>query len=86
MRALKRVLAVGALTAPLMIGCAGLASANEGPEAHWGNTSFVADETGACFAQSFSVVSPNGVEHGSHLICADSTGVSGFFTDAGASW
>ncbi|MGW4384893.1 hypothetical protein [Kitasatospora sp. NPDC004531] len=86
MRAIKRVLAVGALTGPLMIGCAGLASADQDPSAHFSQIQFAADANGACFSKVFSVVSPNGVEHGNQVICADSSGVSGFFTEAGASF
>ncbi|MFF0294566.1 hypothetical protein ACFYS8_35300 [Kitasatospora sp. NPDC004615] len=88
MRALKRVLAIGALTAPLVIGCAGLASAHEGPHegpgAHWSKSQFIANEEGAGFAEAFSFVGPDGVEHGKRWIWADDHGVSGSFIESGA--
>ncbi|MFD8483925.1 hypothetical protein [Kitasatospora sp. NPDC059673] len=90
MRSLKRVLAAGAIAVPLVIGCAGLASAHEGheehegPSAHWGQSQFVANEEGAGLAESFSVVGPDGVEHGTRWIWAGDDGVFGSFTEAGA--
>ncbi|MFJ5926980.1 hypothetical protein ACIQF6_30760 [Kitasatospora sp. NPDC092948] len=83
MRALKRVLAVGALTAPLVIGCAGLASADDF-DAHFGKTQFVANESGAGLAEKCSYVDEHGVEHHDFWIWADDNGVSGSFTEAGA--
>ncbi|MFD8597561.1 hypothetical protein ACFV1L_21420 [Kitasatospora sp. NPDC059646] len=86
MRALKRVLAVGALAAPLMIGCAGLAAAQEGLNADWGQGRFVANENGAGVAGASSSVAPDGVAHTDFWIWADDTGVAGSFTGSGATW
>ncbi|MFJ1796899.1 hypothetical protein [Kitasatospora griseola] len=88
MRAVKRVLAVTALAAPLVIGCAGLASAHEGahegPEAHFAQAQFIANEEGAGEAGVASVVSPNSVDHIAGWVFAGDEGVSGSFTDSGA--
>ncbi|MFE7526624.1 hypothetical protein ACFU7Y_12945 [Kitasatospora sp. NPDC057542] len=86
MRAVKRVLAVGALTAPLVIGCAGLASAQEGLDANFGKGQFVANQNGAGVADVNSVVSPDGVQHTDFWIWADDSGVSGAFSGSGATW
>ncbi|MFD8478452.1 hypothetical protein [Kitasatospora sp. NPDC059673] len=90
MRALKRVLAVTALAAPLVIGCAGLASAHEGheghegPEAHFSQNQFVANEEGAGEAHVFSEVDGDGVEHGVSCVFAGDEGVEGSHTESGA--
>ncbi|MFJ6620418.1 hypothetical protein ACIQOW_22965 [Kitasatospora sp. NPDC091335] len=86
MRALKRVVAVGALTVPLVIGCAGLASAQEGLDASFGKGQFIANENGAGVASTQSSVSPDGVSHADFWIWADDTGVYGSFTGSGATW
>ncbi|KIQ66177.1 hypothetical protein TR51_00295 [Kitasatospora griseola] len=83
MRAVKRVLALGALTAPLVIGCAGLASADDF-DAHFDKSQFIANESGAGFANTGSFVDENGVEHHAFWIWADDNGVSGSFLDSGA--
>ncbi|MEV7185257.1 hypothetical protein [Kitasatospora sp. NPDC093102] len=85
MRALKRVVAVGALTVPLVIGCAGLASATEGIDANFGKGFFVANQNGAGVAAVESHVGPDGISHADFWIWADDNGVSGSFTGAGAS-
>ncbi|MFJ9457745.1 hypothetical protein ACIRST_22005 [Kitasatospora sp. NPDC101447] len=86
MRAFKRVLAVGALTAPLVIGCAGLASATEGLSADFGKGGFMANQNGAGVAAVESAVSPDGVSHAGFWILADDNGVSGSFAGSGATW
>ncbi|MFE6499560.1 hypothetical protein [Kitasatospora sp. NPDC057738] len=86
MRALKRVLAVSALTVPLVIGAAGLASAQEGLDASWGSGQFIVNQNGAGVAAAESSVSPEGVSHADFWIWADDTGVSGSFTGSGATW
>ncbi|MFJ6621593.1 hypothetical protein ACIQOW_28975 [Kitasatospora sp. NPDC091335] len=86
MRALKRVLAVGALTVPLVIGCAGLASATEGLDASFGQGFFVANQNGAGAAAVESSVSPEGVSHADFFVWADDSGVVGGFTGSGATW
>ncbi|WP_030244797.1 hypothetical protein [Streptomyces sp. NRRL S-350] len=86
MRAFKRVLAVSALTAPLVIGCAGLASAQEGLSADFGKGAFIANQHGAGVAAVESAVSPDGISHADFFIWADDNGVSGSFTGSGASW
>ncbi|MFD5434436.1 hypothetical protein ACFWJ4_20060 [Kitasatospora sp. NPDC127067] len=86
MRALKRVLAVSALTVPLVIGAAGLASAHEGLDANWGSGQFIVNQYGAGVADANSVVSPDGVQHTDFWIWADDNGVSGAFTGSGATW
>ncbi|MFF7993252.1 hypothetical protein ACFZDG_26075 [Kitasatospora xanthocidica] len=86
MRAFKRVLTVAALTTPLVIGCAGLASANEGLSADFGKGAFVANQNGAGVAAVESSVSPDGISHAGFLIWADDNGVSGSFAGSGASW
>ncbi|MFD8755119.1 hypothetical protein ACFV0O_29705 [Kitasatospora sp. NPDC059577] len=86
MRAFKRVVALAALTTPLVIGCAGLASAQEGLDAAWGKGAFVANQNGAGVAAAESSVSPDGVPHADFWIRADDNGVSGSFTGAGATW
>ncbi|KDN80914.1 hypothetical protein [Kitasatospora cheerisanensis] len=86
MRAVKRVLAVGALAVPLVLGCAGLASAQEGLDANFGKGQFVANEDGAGVAGTQSSVSPDGVSHSDFWVWADETGVRGSFTGAGATW
>ncbi|OKJ05636.1 hypothetical protein [Kitasatospora sp. CB01950] len=83
MRAIKRVLALGALTAPLVIGCAGLAAADE-PSAHFSQSQFVANEDGAGEAGVSSVVSPNCVEHIKGWVWSGDEGVTGSFSDSGA--
>ncbi|MGX4734729.1 hypothetical protein ACI1MP_01940 [Kitasatospora griseola] len=84
MRGIKRVLAVTALAAPLAIGCAGLASAHEGPEAHFEKGQFVANEEGAGEANVFSKVDEGGVEHGAGWVFAGDEGVEGSHNEAGA--
>ncbi|MFF0297328.1 hypothetical protein ACFYS8_15780 [Kitasatospora sp. NPDC004615] len=90
MRAIKRVLAIGALAAPLVIGCAGLASAHEGheghegPEAHFSQSHFVANEEVAGESKVFSEVEPGGVEHGEACVFAGDEGVEGSHTESGA--
>ncbi|MER6304233.1 hypothetical protein ABT247_32460 [Kitasatospora sp. NPDC001539] len=86
MRALKRVLAVSALTAPLVIGCAGLASAQEGLDADWGKGQFVANQNGAGVAGAESHVGSDGISHADFWLWADDNGVSGSFAGSGASW
>ncbi|MFF4925947.1 hypothetical protein ACFY4B_35695 [Kitasatospora sp. NPDC001261] len=86
MRALKRVLAASALTVPLVIGAAGLASAQEGLDASWGKGQFIANENGAGIAGAESSVSPEGVSHADFWVWSDDTGVSGAFTGSGATW
>ncbi|MER7845073.1 hypothetical protein ABTZ03_14150 [Kitasatospora sp. NPDC096077] len=86
MRTLQRVLAVGALAAPLVLGCAGLASAQEGLEANYGTGQFVANENGAGIADANSAVTSDGAQHTNYWIWADDSGVSGAFTGAGATW
>ncbi|MFI9787070.1 hypothetical protein ACIHEI_26720 [Kitasatospora sp. NPDC051984] len=87
MRAIKRVLAIGALAAPLVIGCAGLASAHEGhegPEAHFSKSQFVANEEVAGESKVFSEVEPGEVEHGEACVFAGDEGVEGSHTESGA--
>ncbi|MFE4519790.1 hypothetical protein ACFRAR_38065 [Kitasatospora sp. NPDC056651] len=86
MRALKRVVAVGALTVPLVIGCAGLASAAapEGLDANFGQGQFIVNENGAGFQVADSHVGSDGVSHTGYWIWADDTGVYGAYTGAGA--
>ncbi|MFG2695893.1 hypothetical protein [Kitasatospora sp. NPDC048407] len=86
MRALKRVLAVSALAAPLVVGCAGLASAQEDLSANFDQGQFAANQSGAGEAATTSVVSPYGVQHTDFMIWADDSGVSGGFNGAGASY
>ncbi|MFJ6379034.1 hypothetical protein ACIQI7_03335 [Kitasatospora sp. NPDC092039] len=86
MRALKRVVAVGALTVPLVLGCAGLASAAEGIDANYGKGYFTANENGAGLAAVESHVGPDGVSHADFWIWADDNGVSGSFTGSGATF
>ncbi|MFE4393572.1 MULTISPECIES: hypothetical protein [Streptomycetaceae] len=86
MRTLKRVLAVSALTVPLVIGAAGLASAQEGLDASWGQGQFIANQNGAGVAGAESSVSPDGVSHADFWVWSDDTGVSGAFTGSGATW
>ncbi|MFJ6777395.1 hypothetical protein ACIQOV_41665 [Kitasatospora sp. NPDC091257] len=86
MRALKRVLAVSALTVPLVIGAAGLASAQEGLDATWGSGQFIVNQHGAGVADANSVVNSDGVQHTDFWIWADDSGVSGAFTGSGATW
>ncbi|MEU3573597.1 hypothetical protein AB0E96_35030 [Kitasatospora sp. NPDC036755] len=86
MRSFQRVLAVAALTTPLVIGCAGLASAQEGLDASFGKGQFIANENGAGVASTQSSVSPDGLSHADFWIWADDTGVYGSFTGAGATW
>ncbi|WP_316520386.1 hypothetical protein [Kitasatospora brasiliensis] len=86
MRALKHVLAVGALTVPLVIGCAGLASATEGLDASFGKGQFVVNENGAGVAGTESSVSSDGISHADYWMWVDETGVYGSFTGAGATW
>ncbi|GAA2985771.1 hypothetical protein [Kitasatospora sp. NPDC006786] len=84
MRALKRVLAVSALTVPLVIGAAGLASAHGSIDANYGKGFFTANENGAGLAAVESHVGPDGVEHADFWIWADDNGVTGSFTGSGA--
>ncbi|GAB7188419.1 hypothetical protein ATKI12_8250 [Kitasatospora sp. Ki12] len=86
MRAFKRVLTVAALTAPLVMGCAGLASAQEGLSADYGKGAFVANQNGAGVGALESSVSPDGIAHAEFFIWADENGVSGSFVGSGASW
>ncbi|MEU3567544.1 hypothetical protein AB0E96_03800 [Kitasatospora sp. NPDC036755] len=86
MRAVKRVLAVAALTTPLVIGCAGLASATEGLDASFGQGFFTANQNGAGFGANQSSVSPDGLSHATAWTYADDTGVTGSFTGSGATW
>ncbi|MFF2547694.1 hypothetical protein ACFVUY_34740, partial [Kitasatospora sp. NPDC058063] len=86
MRALKRVVAVGALTVPLVLGCAGLASAHEGIDANYGKGFFTANEDAAALAAVESHVGEDGVSHASFWIIADDEGVTGSFTGAGATF
>ncbi|MEU1283903.1 hypothetical protein [Kitasatospora sp. NPDC005856] len=86
MRALKRVLAVSALTVPLVIGCAGLASATEGLDASWGQGFFTANQHGAGVGANESSVSSDGVSHANFWIWSDDDGVTGSFTGSGATW
>ncbi|MET8545842.1 hypothetical protein ABZW03_35180 [Kitasatospora sp. NPDC004799] len=85
MRALKRVVAVGALTVPLVLGCSGLASA-EGINADYVKGYFTANEDGAGLAGLESHVGPDGVSHADFWIWADDSGVSGSFTGSGATF
>ncbi|MFI2611675.1 hypothetical protein [Kitasatospora sp. NPDC018619] len=86
MRAVKRVLAVAALTTPLVIGCAGLASATEGLDANYGQGVFIANQNGAGVADVNSVVNSDGIQHTDFWIWSDDTGASGAFTGSGATW
>ncbi|MFJ7911006.1 hypothetical protein [Kitasatospora sp. NPDC096204] len=86
MRAVKRVLAVAALTTPLVIGCAGLASATEGLDASFGQGFFTANQNGAGFGANQSTVSPDGLSHATAWTYADNEGISGSYTGAGAAW
>ncbi|MFD5438511.1 hypothetical protein ACFWJ4_40985, partial [Kitasatospora sp. NPDC127067] len=86
MRALKRVVAVGALTVPLVLGCAGLASAHEGIDANYGKGFFTANEDAAALAAVESHVGHDGVSHASFWIIAEDEGVTGSFTGAGATF
>ncbi|MFJ5924565.1 hypothetical protein ACIQF6_18400 [Kitasatospora sp. NPDC092948] len=86
MRALKRALAVSALAAPLVLGCAGLAAAQEGLDASWGKGQFVANGDGSGLGDASSTVSSDGVSHADFFVWSDDTGVSGSFTGAGATW
>ncbi|WP_224284104.1 hypothetical protein [Streptomyces sp. LS1784] len=84
MRALKRAVAVGALAVPLVVGCAGLASATEGIDANFGKGFFVANRNGAGVAAVESHVGPDGISHAGSWIRADDNGVSGSFAGSGA--
>ncbi|MFJ9691837.1 hypothetical protein [Kitasatospora sp. NPDC101183] len=84
MRTVRRVLAVSALTVPLVIGCAGLASAHEGIEANFGKGYFTVGPNGAGVAGVESHVGPDGVSHADFWIWADDNGTSGSFTGSGA--
>ncbi|MEV7599224.1 hypothetical protein AB0O91_17765 [Kitasatospora sp. NPDC089797] len=86
MRTIQRVLAVGALAAPLVLGCAGLASAQGGLEANYGAGQFLADENGTGVAGTSSSVTPDGAQHTDFYVWSDDTGVTGAFTGAGATW
>ncbi|MFD7529894.1 MULTISPECIES: hypothetical protein [unclassified Streptomyces] len=86
MRTFTRALAVGTLAVPVLIGCAGLASADEGLDADWGKGQFIANQNGAGVADANSTVSPDGVQHTDFWIWADDSGVSGSFTGSGATW
>ncbi|MFJ8471282.1 hypothetical protein [Kitasatospora sp. NPDC094011] len=86
MRTLQRVLAVSALAAPLVLGCAGLASAQEGLDANYGQGMFVTNENGAGVAGTQSSVSSDGVSHSDFWIWSDDTGTSDAFTGSGATW
>ncbi|MGW3183659.1 hypothetical protein ACWDD9_30735 [Kitasatospora sp. NPDC001119] len=86
MRALKRVLAASALTVPLVIGAAGLASAQEGLDANFGKGQFVVNQNGAGVADTNSTVNSDGLQHTDFWIWSDDTGVSGAFTGSGATW
>ncbi|MFE6506001.1 hypothetical protein, partial [Kitasatospora sp. NPDC057738] len=86
MRALKRVVAVGALTVPLMLGCAGLASAHGDIDANYGKGFFTANEDAAALAAVESHVGHDGVSHASFWIIAEDEGVTGSFTGAGATF
>ncbi|MFB6814442.1 hypothetical protein ACFCV8_07845 [Streptomyces sp. NPDC056347] len=81
-----RALAVGALAVPVLIGCAGLASADEGLDANWGNGQFVANQNGAGLAGADSSVSADGIQHSDFWVWSDDSGVSGSFTGSGATW
>ncbi|MGW4378734.1 hypothetical protein [Kitasatospora sp. NPDC004531] len=85
MRAIQRVLAVGALAAPLVIGCAGLASADE-PSAHFVQGAFEASAAGAGEAFVSSQVSEHCVEHMAGAVFAGDEGVAGSLTDSGATF
>ncbi|MFB7122350.1 hypothetical protein [Kitasatospora sp. NPDC056273] len=86
MRALKRVLAASALTVPLVIGAAGIASAQEGLDANFGKGQFVVNQNGAGVADTNSTVNSDGLQHTDFWIWSDDTGVSGAFTGSGATW
>jgi len=94
MRALTRTVAAIGLAAPVLLGCAGLASAHDdggmgggsSPEAHFATVDFIANATTAGIAGSGSFVTPNSVEHFSGFAVADDSGISGSATDAGANW
>ncbi|MFJ9691836.1 hypothetical protein [Kitasatospora sp. NPDC101183] len=86
MRTVRRTLAVSALTLPLVIGCAGLASATEGLDANWGQGFFTAGPDGSGVAGAESSVSPGGVSHADFGIWSDDSGVTGGFTGSGAAW
>ncbi|MFD8479684.1 hypothetical protein [Kitasatospora sp. NPDC059673] len=94
MRALTRTVAALGLAAPVLLGCAGLASAHEdmdegkgnSPEAHFLQVDFIADEDAAGIAATGSFVTPNSVEHFSAFALATDEGVTGSATDSGASW
>ncbi|PJN29279.1 hypothetical protein [Kitasatospora sp. CB02891] len=86
MRAVKRALAVTALAAPLVIGCAGLASAQEGLDANFGEGQFVADQNGSGVADANSAVGADGLQHTDFWIWSDDTGISGAFAGSGATW
>ncbi|MFI2611676.1 hypothetical protein [Kitasatospora sp. NPDC018619] len=86
MRAVKRVLAVAALTTPLVIGCAGLASASEGLDANYGKGAFVVNENLAAAGALESSVSSDGVSHAEFWVLSDDTGTYGSFVGSGATW
>ncbi|WP_316520387.1 hypothetical protein [Kitasatospora brasiliensis] len=86
MRSLKRVLAASALAVPLVIGCAGLASAAEGLDANYSAGQFVVNKDGAGVLGTNSVLNSDGVQHAEMLIWADNEGISGAFTGAGATY
>ncbi|OKJ05637.1 hypothetical protein [Kitasatospora sp. CB01950] len=86
MRAIKRVLAIGALTAPLVMGCAGLASAQEGLDANFGQGQFVAGGEASGVGDTNSAVGADGAQHADFWIWSDSTGVSGAGDNSGAGW
>ncbi|MFJ6382268.1 hypothetical protein ACIQI7_19975 [Kitasatospora sp. NPDC092039] len=83
MGAVKRVLTIAAFTAPLVIGCAGLASA-QGVDASYGQGYFTANQNGAGFGINESSVGPDGVSHVKAWTWADDNGVSGGYTASGA--
>ncbi|MEU9318276.1 hypothetical protein [Streptomyces sp. NPDC048295] len=69
-----------------LLGAAGIAAAQDGPDASWGKGQFIANENGAGVAGGQSSVSPDGVSHADFWIWSDDTGVSGSFTGSGATW
>ncbi|MFD8599800.1 hypothetical protein ACFV1L_32820 [Kitasatospora sp. NPDC059646] len=86
MRALHRTVAALALTAPVLLGCAGLASAQEGLNADYGHGQFYVGEQGAGVMDTNSVVSPDGPQFSNFWVFAGPDSISGEFIGSGATY
>ncbi|MEV8455369.1 hypothetical protein AB0467_25960 [Streptomyces sp. NPDC052095] len=83
---IRTALAALTLATAGLIGAAGAACAQDGPDANWGQGQFIVNQTGAGVESAQSSVAPDGVSHAGFWIWSDESGVSGSFNGSGATW